>query len=97
MIAEARWLGSQFLIQASDPDILHFRMTEDLLHAAACYAAEHDLMWRLWDLAGGNGSPDAYRLFADPAVRRQMVPIVLQAREKDAGATEQIMRALARS
>jgi len=97
MVAEARWHGSQFLIQASDPDILHFRMTEDLLHAAACYAAEHDLMWKLWDLAGGNGNPDAYRHFADPAVRRQMVPIIHQAREKDAQAAEQIMRALARS
>jgi len=88
--------GSQFLIQASDPDILHFRLTEDLLHAAACYAAEHDLMWKLWDLAGGNGNPDAYRLFADPIVRRQMVPIIHQAREKDAQAAEHIARAMAR-
>jgi hypothetical protein len=97
MVAEARWYGSQFLIQASDPDILHFRMTEDLLHAAACYAAEHDLMWKLWDLAGGNGNPDAYRHFAEPTVRRHMVPIIHQAREKDAQAAEHIARALARS
>ena len=96
MLAEARWYGSQFLIQASNPDVLHYSMTEDLLHAAACYAAEHDLMWQLWDLAGGNGNPDAYRYFADPAVRRHMVPIIQQAREKDAQATEHITRALAR-
>jgi hypothetical protein len=95
MVAEARWYGSQFLIQASDPDILHFRMTGDLLHTAACYAAEHDLMWKLWDLAGGNGNPDAYRYFADPAVRRQMVPIIRQAQEQDAQAAEHIARALA--
>lgn len=97
IVAEARWLGSQFLIQASDPDILHYRMAEDLLHAAACYAAEHDLMWRLWDLAGGNGNPDAYRHFADPAVRRQMVPLIQQARDKDAQGIEYIMQALAKS
>jgi hypothetical protein len=96
MVAEARWYGSQFLIQASNPDVLHYSMTEDLLHAAACYAAEHDLMWQLWDLAGGNGNPDAYRYFADPAVRRHMVSIIRQAREKDAQAAEHVTRALAR-
>lgn len=97
MVAEARWYGSQFLIQASDPDILHFSMTEDLLHAAACYAGEHDLMWKLWDLAGGIANPDAYRCFADPAVRRQMVPLIQRAREKDAQAAEHIAQALARN
>ena len=97
MVAEARWYGAQFLIQASDPDILHFSMAEDLLHAAACYAGEHDLMWKLWDLAGGNGNPDAYRYFADPAVRRQMVPIIQQAHDRAAQAADHIERALARS
>ncbi len=96
MVAEARWYGSLFLIQASDPDILNFHMTEDLLHAAACYAAEHDLMWKLWDLAGGITNPDAYRRFADPAVRAQMVPIIQQAREKDTQAAEYIAQALTR-
>lgn len=97
MVAEARWYGAQFLIQAGNHDILHYSMIEDLLHAAACYAAEHDLMWRLWDLVGGNGNPEAWRLFADPDVRRRMVPIIQQAREKDAQAAEHIERALARS
>jgi len=96
MVAEARWYGSQFLIEASDPDNSHFRMSADLLHAAACYAAEHDLMWKLWDLAGGNGNPDAYRHFADPGVRRQMIPIIRQAREQNAQGAEHISRALAR-
>jgi hypothetical protein len=96
MLAESRWYGSQFLIQASNPDVLHYSMTEDLLHAAACYAAEHELMWQLWDLAGGNGNPEAYRYLADPVVRRQMVPVIQQARERDAQATEHITRALAK-
>lgn len=95
MVAEARWYGSQFLIQASDPDISNYHMTGDLLHAAACYAAEHDLMWKLWDLAGGIQNPDAYRRLADPAVRRQMVPIIHQARDLDAQAAEHIAQALA--
>ena len=97
MLAEARWYGSQFLIQASDPDILPYRMAEDLMHAAACYAAEHALMWNLWDLVGGNGNPEAFRRFADPAVRHQMIPVIEEAREKDAQAAEHIERALARS
>ncbi len=57
----------------------------------------HDLMWKLWDLAGGNGNPDAFRKFADPAVPRQMVPIIREAREKDAQAAAHIERALAKA
>jgi hypothetical protein len=71
-------------------------MAADLLHAAGCYAAEHELMWKLWNLAGGNGNPDAWRSFADPAVRRQMVPIIQLAREKDAQAAEYVASALAK-
>jgi len=93
-VAEARWYGSQFLIEAADPEHTHYVMTEDLLHAAACYAAEHALMWKVWDLAGGNGNPQAYRQLADPQVRRQMVPIILEARDKDAEAAVYIERAL---
>ena len=93
-VAEARWYGSQFLIQASNPDILHYSLAEDLLHAAACYAAEHDLMWKLWDLAGGNGNPEAWKKLADPAVRHQMIPVIQEARLKDAEAADHIERAL---
>jgi hypothetical protein len=93
-VAEARWYGSKFLIQTSDPDDENYRVTEDLLHAAACYAAEHELMWKLWDLAGGIVNPDAYRCFADPAIRRQMVPIIQQARDKDIQAIDYIEQAL---
>lgn len=94
VVAEARWYGSQFLIQASDPDILHFGMADDLLHAAGCYAGEHDLMWKLWDLAGGNANPEAYRAMADPGVRRQMAAIIRHARDKDAQAADHLEQAL---
>lgn len=97
MVAEARWYGSQFLIQASDGDIVPYRMTEDLLNAAAGYAAEHELMWRLWELVGGLGNPDAHRRFADPAVRREMVQVIQAARDKSAAAARHIESALARA
>jgi hypothetical protein len=96
LVAEARWYGSQFLLQASEPDILHYRAAEDLMHAAACYAAEHRLMWELWDLAGGIENPDAFRRFAEPAVRREMVPVIEQARQQDEQGAGHIERALAR-
>lgn len=99
MVAEARWYGSQFLVGMADhvDTHIHRDMIEPLLYAAACYAGEHALMWKLWDLAGGNGNPDAYRYFADPAVRRQMAPIIQQARDRDAQAADHIERALAKT
>lgn len=93
-IAEARWYGSKFLAQASDPSMTHYRMSEHLLQAAAAYAAEHNLMWSLWDLAGGHGSPDAPHRFADPNVRRHMVPIIQQAKKRETEALDQIEQAL---
>jgi hypothetical protein len=79
--AELRWYGGQFLIEAAN--FLPYQMAEDLLHAAALYAGEHDLMWKIWDLAGGNGNPEAYRSMPDPVPRRQMADLILQARQKD--------------
>jgi hypothetical protein len=98
MVAEARAYGAQFLAGMADhiDTHIHRDMVEPLLHAAACYAGEHALMWNLWDLAGGIGNPDAYRHFADPAVRRQMVPILEQARDRDAQAADHIEVALGR-
>lgn len=95
-VAEARWYGGQFLIEVANPDHMPFQMAEDLYHAAALYAGEHELMWQLWDLAGGNGNPLAYRTLAEPSVRRQMAQIILEARDKDARAADHIAHALAR-
>lgn len=97
-VAEARWYGSVFLAQLVEGFVAGpgKRGTQaEILHAAACYAAEHDLMWEVWDLAGGNGNPDAHRNLADPAVRRAIVEIIRQAREQDVRAAEYIERALA--
>jgi hypothetical protein len=96
-VAEARWYGSVFLAQVVEGFVAgpHKRGTHaEVLHAAACYAAEHDLMWEVWELAGGIGNPDAYQAMADPGVRRTMAGLVRQAREQDARAAEHIARAL---
>jgi hypothetical protein len=95
-VAEARWYGSVFLAQlvegfAAGPGKRGTQ--EEILHAAACYAAEHDLMWEVWELAGGIGNPEAYRAMADPGVRRAMAEIVYKARDKDAQAAEHIEQA----
>ena len=93
-VAEARWYGALFLVGMMEQ--MHYSMTEDLLRAAACYAGEHDLMWQVWNLVGGIGNPQAHLKLADSNVRRQIVPIILQARGKDAEAADHIERALAK-
>jgi hypothetical protein len=93
-VAEARWYGGQFLLQCVD--FTHYNMAEDLMRAAACYAGEHELMWKAWDTLGGNGNPDAYKRMADPAARRQLSDVVRQSREKYAQAAEYIERALSK-
>jgi len=95
-LAECRWYGSQFLIQASDDRAIHHRLTEDLLRAAACYAAEHDLMWDAWGLTGGLGNPEGYRTLSEPSVRHALADVILRARNLDAEATAHIEAALAR-
>lgn len=92
MVAENRWYGAQFLLEAAEH--LHYRAAEDLFIAAARLAGEHDLMWQVWNAAGGNGNPDAWARFAEPAVRREIVPLILAAREKDVDAVAHLERAL---
>jgi hypothetical protein len=91
-VAENRWYGGQFLLEAADH--VHYRQIEDLVVAAGRLAAEHDLMWQVWDAAGGNGNPDAWMHLADPAVRHRIVPLVLAAREKDIDAVAHLEHAL---
>ena len=97
-VAEARWYGSQFLVgMAGHADTqVHRDAVEDILHAAALYAGDHALMWNLWDLAGGIGNPQGWKLLADPSVRRRMIPLIRQARENDQQAATHLERALSR-
>lgn len=92
MVAEGRWYGAQFLkhVATAEPD-----MAEELQAAASCYEAEHDLMWEVWNLAGGNGMTDTHvRALADPAARRAIAPVILRARDHDAEAAAHLERAL---
>jgi hypothetical protein len=92
-VAEGRWYASLFLKQVMDQELA---MAEELSAAAACYRAEHDLMWEIWNLVGGTGfSDEQVRKLAEPAVRRQIAQIIGQARDRDAEAAHQIERALA--
>lgn len=92
LVAEGRWYAAAFLRQVARHQPA---AAEPLQVAAACYEAEHDLMWQLWGLVGGIGfSEDHVRALAEPATRREMVPIILQARDLDAEAAENIERAL---
>ena len=93
-VAEGRMYGACFFRQMADREPV---MAEDLLAAAACYEAEHDLMWEIWNLTGGIGfSDEQVRKLAEPSVRRQIVPLVHQARDKDAKAADLIEQALAK-
>ena len=91
-VAENRWYGGQFLLEAADH--VHYSQIEDLFVAAARLAAEHDLMWQVWDAAGGNGNPDAWAKLAQPDVRRKIVPLILAARDKDMDAVAHLEHAL---
>lgn len=92
LVAEGRWYAACFLRQVADREPA---MAQELLAAAACYEAEHDLMWQLWDLVGGIGFSDEHvKKLADSKVRQQMAPIILQACDKDAEAAEHIEKAL---
>jgi hypothetical protein len=96
-VAEARWYGAVFLaqvVEGFEAGPGKRGMQAEILHAA-CYASEHDLMWELWELAGGIGNPQGFRAMADPGVRRMMAGLVRQAREQDAQAAGHIERALA--
>jgi hypothetical protein len=93
-VAEGRWYGAQFLMQMAEHKP---SMAEELLAAAECYKEEHDLMWQVWNLVGGTGFSDKHvKKLTDPATRRRIVPLILQARDKDAEAAAQIERALAK-
>ncbi|HSJ57761.1 MAG TPA: hypothetical protein VLC95_11310 [Anaerolineae bacterium] len=98
LVAEGRWYAAAFLrklvadepVAADEPAV-----AEPLLAAAAKYEAEHDLMWQIWHLTGGIGLSDHHvHKLADPAVRSQIVPIILQARDLDAAAADDIERAV---
>ncbi|MEN6304474.1 MAG: hypothetical protein ABFD96_17195, partial [Armatimonadia bacterium] len=56
-VAEGRWYAAQFLRQMA---LREEGMAAELVAAAECYEAEHDLMWQAWGAVGGNGRSEAH-------------------------------------
>jgi len=95
IIAEARWYGSMFIAQIAKHI---WNMSEDLYKSASCYAAEHDLMWQIWNLVGGIGhGEDRVKNLAKPDIRKQIISVILKARDKDAEAVDHVEKALAKA
>ncbi|MGE5654502.1 MAG: helix-turn-helix transcriptional regulator [Bacillota bacterium] len=91
IVAECRSWAHSFVLDMATREP---RMAEDLRAAGECYQQEHDLMWKVWGLVGGNGQPEAFLKFADPQIRRQIIAVVAQARDLDIRAAEYLERAL---
>jgi hypothetical protein len=94
-IGEGRYQAEAFLkqIAAEEP-----KMKKDLLAAANCYREEFQLTWECWKLLGsrpGNTPLQAAKL-ADPDIRSQTIPIIMQCLEKDKKAAHHIEKALER-
>lgn len=62
-------------------------MSEQLSVAAECFWTERDLMWKVWEQAGGLSNPEAWQAFVKPAVRRSIVLLVLTAQAENDKAT----------
>jgi hypothetical protein len=53
------------------------------------------MMWEIWGLVGGIGlSDDKVKKLAKPEIQRWIAPIMLKARDNDAGAADIIEQAL---
>jgi hypothetical protein len=91
-VAEGRWYASVYLSQAARRAPF---LAEHLLAAASCYAAEHRLMWEGWELVGGIGRGEAQAAaLARPESRRELIRVILAARDQDLEASTRIGRAL---
>ena len=92
IIAEGRWYAYQFLQKVMEdvPCPQH-----ELSQAAACFDAEHSLIWEIWDLVGGPGaSVKKAKLFKDSGIRKKTAEIIIRAREKDKEAADHLEQAL---
>lgn len=92
VVAEGRWYASVFLRQMAK---IYPEAATDLTAAADCFEAEHDLMWAVWEFAGGNAMTDVQVMkLAERGVRLRIAPMIRLAAEKDAQAADHMERAL---
>jgi hypothetical protein len=94
-IGEGRFHAEAFLKQITQDEP---KMEKDLLAAANCYREEFELTWECWKLLGPRPgtTPGHIEKLADPDIRNQIIPIILQCRKKDEEAAHHIERALQR-
>jgi RNA polymerase sigma factor (sigma-70 family) len=91
-VAEGRWYAAQFLKQVVEDEPA---LGEHLQAAIRCYEAEHDLMWKIWGLVGGPERSDAgAQKLAEAETRRQIIPTIREAQDKDRQAIGHIEKAL---
>ena len=97
-IAEARCYAGDYLRHLADSFdgvVERKDYAYGLRQAAAMFATEHDLMWDAWNTLGGNGSPDAWKEFRDPAKRARLAAIIADAQRLDRLALRYLDRAIA--
>jgi hypothetical protein len=92
-LAEARAWGSPFLRSVGTA---YPHAKADLDAAADCFDAEHDLVWATWEFTTPREGQTSLQRFADPGIRRRMVPLIKLMKEKDAEAAGHIEKALAK-
>jgi hypothetical protein len=90
-VAEGRWHAAQFLREAAcrEPGL-----ADDLLAAAFGFALEYEMMTRIQDLIGSGSDGVRVRRLAEPGIRRQIIPMIIQARDLDYRAAIGVERAI---
>ena len=92
VIAEGRWYAHVFCRDVADELPA---LAENLWKAAACFDAQHTLIWEFWQAQGGTDrSPANARRFADPELRRICAAYIVKLRDLDASAADHLERAL---
>lgn len=92
-VAEGRWYGAEYLKMMAKTEPA---MAPHLLAAADCCVREHDLMWDVWNAAGGIGFDEARaRKFAESQTRRAIIPLIHESQENYRRAAGQLRAALA--
>jgi hypothetical protein len=92
VVADGRFAAAQFLREMAqrEPAMEHW-----LRAAADCYKAASDRIMDGYALVGMGREEPQLRKLADPEMRRQLVRLILQARDEDERAAQYIEQALA--
>ena len=90
-LATRRHYANLFLTRAVK---LRPQAGEELQAAAALFRAEHDMMWEIMRLAGGEFPGGDLPKLGDPQVRARIAEVILKARDKDLEAADHIEAAL---